>query len=609
MLLDSKPRAKALIPLCIGLALLVKVALLLSLSDVFFYGEELEKATAAKAMLDGVPIAHHKLAYHYYEGGGFVISHAKALAFWLIGPSYLANKLVSLTSICLVLWAALSLLRRHFSQRAAFWFALLFIFAPESFQKLPLLSLGIHFEACLFVVWMFDLTLSIGFQRERRWRSFAALGVVAGLGTYFSYQVLLAAGYCGIVLLARKPRLILAPRGILGLVGFCLGLAPLIWMYTLVGDAVLDVHGNALVGGTDFGQNSLKLRAFLLSVFSEKDALSLLQPVAYLAATGFAVYSLLTDHDQERLKDRGPGLFLLFFTAFWLAIYCTSPFVMGHAYYYYYFNRLIPLWVMCSMLIAVWLARLRTSEDLMTQRMGLFLGSLLVVFGGFSTWRVVAGGRPSHVPENWAILRDTKGYTYQAYFAKLKHHMGGTLEEKLTLLAAFDEDPKLLYPGIAQEFLTAEELKSEGELSFEALAARLEAWDAEAALELMRGLGRWLHVQHGGDLPAAMQAIAGYEERFREPLWEAVGRFGQGYLHPLHVEEGIQEEVRLGLGSPGEPFFLLGTGERIYDLFRIRPDQAQSFIESLPEAARPALHRGYDRARELRLVERARQNN
>ena len=52
------------------LCLAVKAGLVLSLADVFFYGEELEKGTAAKAMLDGLDVPHHQLAYHYYEAEG-----------------------------------------------------------------------------------------------------------------------------------------------------------------------------------------------------------------------------------------------------------------------------------------------------------------------------------------------------------------------------------------------------------------------------------------------------------------------------------------------------------------------------------------------------------
>ena len=494
-------------------------------------------------------------------------------------------------------------LRRHFSERAAFWFALFFLLAPESFQKLPLLSLGIHFEACFFLIWMFDLTLSIGFQRERRLRAFFLLGLLAGLGTYFSYQILPAAGFCGLFLLTKKPRLLFGPKGGAGLFGFATGLAPLMWMYTLVGDAIFDIHGTALVGGTDFAANSVKMREFLLSIFSGKDAASLLLPVAYLVATAHAAFFLSMEREHERHSDRGPALFLLCFAGYWLLTYAVSPFVQGHAYYYYYFNRIIPLWMTAAMLIAAWIARLRSSEEPLTRQMGLFLGSTLVAFGGFASYRVIREGRPTHIPENWEILSSTKGYTYAPYFAKLKHHLEGSLEQKLDRVASFDDDPRLLYPAIAQEFLTAEQLQLEGELSFEDILSRLEAWNAEHFLELLRGLGPLLHQRTRGDLQAALHSIQGLEERVREPLWEAVGRYGNGFLHAIHGTEQVRAEVNLGLGEPGEMPFLLGVGERVYLLFRIRPDQAYDFIESMPEAARPALHRGYSRARDLRLLE------
>lgn len=606
--MPSPPSSQAksrslLIPLLVAFALLVKVALLLTLSDVFFYGEELEKATAAKGMLESVPIEHHKLAYHYYEGGGFVISHLKAVAFWLVGPTYLANKLVSLGAIALVLTVALMFLRRHFSDQAVFWFGLLFVFAPESFQKLPLLSLGIHFEACVFVFLMFDLTLAILFQRERRFSRFFLLGLVAGLGTYFSYQVLPAAGFCGLYLAVLKSRHVFGPRGLSGLAGFALGLAPLVWMYTLVGDAIFDVHGTALVGGTDFGANSIRAREFLLSVFVDKSPQELLLPVAYVVGTAFATFSLSREHDHDRHVQRGPALFLVFFVGFWLFTYAISPFVQGHAYYYYYFNRFLPFWMTATMLIAIWIGRMRLSEESLTRRMGLFIGTLLVMFGVYSTQRVIAEGRPTHIPENFEILTRTRGYTYAAYFAKLKHHLSGTLEEKLDSVAEFGDDDRLLYPAIALEFLTPEQLSAEGEIGFEDLLDRMESWNAEALPQLMRGLGPFIYPRTNGDLAASLRSIQGFEERHRIPLWEAVGRYGNGFLHAIHGPEQVRAEVHAGLGQPGAEHYFFGIGERVYSIFRIRPDQAREFIETLPQEARPAVHRGYEDARELRLLE------
>jgi hypothetical protein len=77
----------------------LRCALLFSLCDVFGYGEEMEKACAGKALRDGIALPRHELAYHAYEGGGFVVSHLDALAFALVGESVLAIKLVALVFV------------------------------------------------------------------------------------------------------------------------------------------------------------------------------------------------------------------------------------------------------------------------------------------------------------------------------------------------------------------------------------------------------------------------------------------------------------------------------------------------------------------------------
>ena len=106
---------------------LFRSLLVLSLGDAFFYGEELEKAAAGKAMLDDLGVPHHMLAYHYYEGGGFVASHLKAAAFWLIGESVLANKIVALFSCLLVLWAGWWACMRAFGSASAHAFCALYV--------------------------------------------------------------------------------------------------------------------------------------------------------------------------------------------------------------------------------------------------------------------------------------------------------------------------------------------------------------------------------------------------------------------------------------------------------------------------------------------------
>ncbi|MCA9002347.1 MAG: hypothetical protein KDB61_10500, partial [Planctomycetes bacterium] len=123
----------------------LKFVFAVAIADVFFYGEELSKGSVAKAMIDGIPIDFHLLAYHYYEGGGFFISGLKALAFQVIGENFLAHRLVGILTCWAVFWSFWRLVDFHFGRRAAHLAALAFLFGPSGFQRYCTLSLGIHF--------------------------------------------------------------------------------------------------------------------------------------------------------------------------------------------------------------------------------------------------------------------------------------------------------------------------------------------------------------------------------------------------------------------------------------------------------------------------------
>jgi hypothetical protein len=58
----------------IGVLLLARSILILSLAEVFFAGEELAHGAATVAILDGLPVALPRLSYQYYEGGGLIAS-------------------------------------------------------------------------------------------------------------------------------------------------------------------------------------------------------------------------------------------------------------------------------------------------------------------------------------------------------------------------------------------------------------------------------------------------------------------------------------------------------------------------------------------------------
>ena len=78
-------------------------------AEVYFYGEELAKGTCAKMILDRPPVPYWTITYGYHEGGGFVVSHLKALGFLAFGESLLVHKLVALLTAALVLWSGWAL--------------------------------------------------------------------------------------------------------------------------------------------------------------------------------------------------------------------------------------------------------------------------------------------------------------------------------------------------------------------------------------------------------------------------------------------------------------------------------------------------------------------
>ena len=155
-------------PLLLSLVVFAVTRLLFvaAMGDVFLYGEELEKGFVAVCLLGDVDVPYARLPYHAYEGGGFVASHVKALAFSLMGSSILAHKVCALSWGLLVVAASVRLLHRHggdarASDSASALGGVLLALGPAHFQRESLLHLGIHFEALLFVALVLDQGLRV----------------------------------------------------------------------------------------------------------------------------------------------------------------------------------------------------------------------------------------------------------------------------------------------------------------------------------------------------------------------------------------------------------------------------------------------------------------
>jgi hypothetical protein len=588
---------------------LLRGALVLSLGDVFFYGDELEKGAAGKALLDGLgsALGHHRLAYHYYEGGGFAVSALDALAFALVGQNLLALKLVALAFDLAILLAGASLARRAFGARAAAAFALLYVLAPESVQKNALLALGIHWQALLFCLVVLDRGGRIALEGDARRANWVAAGLAGGFGTYFNWGVAPAVAYAALAILVLRRRALATRGALLGVLAFALGLAPLAWMASRVGAEVLDIHGAELLGGERGRRLGAELAAFFRSVYAGRTPLDLLFVALVPLVPVVGIGAVLADGGPSvgGASPRRWALYLAGYLAVFTALYLASDFRVAAAAHYFQFHRLSQPWILGTLLAAGGLAAL-SARGGAARAAALCLGALLALGGLRGALSVIARGNTVDFARNWAILTRTKGYRYDEYVPKVWEHLEGDVAARVAALRAFDEpDPALLETTLAVHVFAPGRL-SLAEVRAE--AARLCFAEGQAIV----ALGAAWRERYGGELPDRRAAVLEREAvggGVRGPVEESFGRFGLGFLV---TEDRLRAELAAGLEHGFPPEYFRGLGYRLFSVRGDRElagywrqtrspcfvdhDRALGFIGAAGEPAAPWLLEGFHRA-------------
>jgi hypothetical protein len=528
-----------------------------SFADVFGYGEELEKAAVAKALLDGIQLPHRALIFHPYEGGGFLVGHLEALAFALCGESFLALKLVALAWSALILVATMSLARRVAGGGAALACAALFTLAPLPFQKLSLLALGIHFEALLFLALALRLLIAIAIDGDERAVVWCTLGAVCGFGVWYSLQCLVLTGYVGCVLLIARRRLLLGRQGAWCALGFALGLAPLAYIASHAGAAVFDVHGRSLVEPGSFVERFERLGQFLVGVLTERQPFDLLAALGWMLGPVAAAVWLMSTRQPRAL--RGSAALVAGYLAFFLLAYVASGFAVGRPYHWFLFARLAPAFLLAAVLIAAAAARGMASGRALSRLAWGALLALLVASGIWDGAREVHASRPQSWGENLRIAAHTSGYSYEGWMMLAGDDLPGTLEQRAAVLARFREPhPRRLRfeLGVGLIAPRARDLTQAIEV---ARAACGEQWH-----DVALGFARLWIGEVGNDVRAQLAALAEIEDReLRERLTESCGRLGSGFMI---TAESLQKEIdrALELGLPQA--WVRGIGWRAYRL-------------------------------------------
>ena len=567
----------ALLALCFAA---VRAWVVLALGDVFFYGEELEKGAAGKALLEGLGIPRHQLAYHYYEGGGFVTSHLDALAFWSMGPSLLALKLVALTWSTAALVLAARFLAGWFGRGAGLVFGLLFTFAPEGLQQASLLNLGIHFQALIFVPLMLASALRIAFRDARSYGAWMTLGLASGFGTYYSYQCAAVAVFALLLVALVRPVAFRARASHQGWIGFLFGILPFLWMATQVGSRVFDVHGQDLLAG-DGAERFAFVRPFFRSLVEGRAPLAVagtfLLPAALLAA--LCLGGALARAGQ---LARGPWLALAGFCVFEVGVYAASGFAIGAVEHTFQWGRLsFVWWAALAVLAPVLAAGLVHGRAAVRAAAGLALAAL-VAHGALAAARLATAGAEVGPRRALELLSSSRGYSYPQYFGKLAEHLSGKPAQKLAVFLRTRDPERAQVARAAALALT--DVFHQGGFGPGELEELFRAQDVPDWREFLPGLAGYLRYRTGNADPAErLRALEEWPPELRPYLAEAVSRLGWR-IRP--DAQALELELAIEVAPEWLERWDRGLGARLCEWKRLDPWGAEASSQSAPRRAR-----------------------
>lgn len=564
-----------------ALLMLVKGLFVLVLADIFFYGEELSKGSVAKAMIDGVPVDFHRLAYHYYEGGGFFISGLKAIAFLVVGENFLAHRLLGMLTCWAVFWGLWRLVDFHFGRRAAHLAALAFIFGPSGFQRYSTLSLGIHFEVMALGLPLLDEGLRL--LRFRDWspspRRRFAVGLAAGFALFFSYQTALILAWLGLWVLVLRWRWLFSKQAGMLVLGFIVGLSPMLYMAWHVGGAMFDVHGDGLM---EVQSNAEKLRGYFDSVYAGLTPSVLLARVLFPLAALIGLILLL-----RQRADRMSAWFLFGYVAMWLGVWATGPFVAERHEHFFAWLRMAPITLVLMILGAAGLASGWDCGRSLRNHLGRTIVAAVLAIGLFESAIIIKNSQWRTPSANWAQLTQYKGYNYRGHFRMLLEHLPDTEPETLRALLHYKErDPNILYADIAHCYAGMRGQSTDPMVVMEGLKA-IDS-DPDALLAMVRGIGPVFAWAHPGDVPAMLASLENYPPQWRKPFAEAIGYLGTGWAAD---KASFLAEARACGDTEQREAYSRGMGARIVRILELfpfgrelvmRPDLVTEYIRTFP---------------------------
>jgi 4-amino-4-deoxy-L-arabinose transferase-like glycosyltransferase len=230
--------------------------------------EELYTGTAAEAIRTGLPLPLSTYRFMPYGSGSLLLSLLAVPVYALLGPHYLAFKLIPLLLTALGGWLWFLTVRHWLGPRAAALFGGLYIAAPAVLVRTALIAKGDHPEAMALIGGVLFLATRAlaAIEESNRARWAMAAGLLTGIGVYVTYSTVPVLAAVALVALMRtrlRPQRAWAHFG----AGLAAGLLP--WAAFLIstsGQALL-VYGRAPGAGIDAAESWSRVRQLIGSGF------------------------------------------------------------------------------------------------------------------------------------------------------------------------------------------------------------------------------------------------------------------------------------------------------------------------------------------------------
>lgn len=190
------------------------------------------RATAAHDLITERNFQLFDYTFRHNEGGSLFVALIAALFYKIFGASIFSTQLVPLSFSLASFIIGYYLLKKYANVLSANIFAIIFIFAPQTYIRLSLLIYGNHVDSILFTFIMLyclgRILLAKSYNIKQETVYFSLLGLVCGFSIWFAYINTIGLLSCLVCLFIFDRSLFKRQSFRFFLVSFVLGISPLI---------------------------------------------------------------------------------------------------------------------------------------------------------------------------------------------------------------------------------------------------------------------------------------------------------------------------------------------------------------------------------------------